>query len=180
MAISRLTGADNSSLTWATVAASAGDLIVLVFAVDGGDNLSTPGDLLRLDSNSGTTVESGVFYRICDGSESGTLISSEASFGVASEEYCWHLIKIPAVEWHGTTPPELTSAGGGGTTGTIDPPSVGPSWSSEDNNIWIVAATRDDDDGISSLSSDYDANFDYTQSASSTGSCEVATSWRLK
>lgn len=177
--INRFTGADNSSLAWSTINPSAGDLVIVAFANDGGDDQSTPGGLIRLDANSGTSVESGVYYRVCTGSETGNLIASEGTFGVSGEEYCWHVFHIPDGDWDSDFPPELQAAGGGGTTGTINPPSLSPSWGSEDNNIWIVVAIRDDDDGISSLGSDYTSNFDYTRSASSTGSCEIASSWRL-
>lgn len=182
MAVTRFTGVDNSTLTWATVSPAAGDLIIVLFANDGGDNQTTPGGtypLTKLDpGNNGTSVEFGAYYRIATGSESGNLIASEATFGVSGEEYTWHVFKVPAAEWHGTTPPELARAGGAGTTGTINPPELTPSWGSAET-LWIVVAARDDDDGISSLGANYTTNFAYTESAATTGSCEIASSWRI-
>jgi hypothetical protein len=177
VAITRLTGADTSTLTWETIGAASGDLILLFFINDGGDNQTTPGTLTRLGVDSGTSVEGGAYYRICTGAEAGTLIASEASFGVSNEEYCWHLIKIPTGEWHGTTPPEAADVRA--ASGTINPPNLAPSWGSETDNIWVVAACRDDDDGISALTADYTTNFAYTESAASNASCEIASSWRL-
>jgi hypothetical protein len=178
MAITRLTGADNSTLTWETIAPSSGDLVILFFVNDGGDDQTTPADLTRLDTDDGSTVEAGCYYRICTGSESGTLIADEGSFGVSDEEYCWHLIKIPTGEWQGTTPPEMTRASDNSNPKNLDPPSHTASWGSETDNIWIAAGCRDDDDGISALDSNYDANFAYTESSASNNSCEICSSWR--
>ena len=177
MAITRLTGADNSTLTWDTIAPAAGDLVIVLFANDGGDNQTTPGGtyaLTRFDpGNIGTTVEFGAYYRICSGSETGTLIASEATFGISGEEYSWHTLKIPAAEWHGTTPPECARVRA--SSGTANPPSLNPSGWDVEATTWICAVARDDNDGFSSLGANYAANFGYSY-GSSRGP-EIASSW---
>lgn len=169
---------DNTSLAWSTIGAVSGDLIVLFFANDGGDNQTTPGDLTRIDSNDGSTMEGGCYYRICTGSETGNLITDESTFGITGgggEAYTSHVYKIPTGQWHGTTPPEGTTARG--DTGTIDPPSHTASWGSETLNIWFVAAARDDTDGIADLTTIYDPQFTYSAPPAG-GQVELASSYR--
>ncbi len=177
MAFSRFTVADAGSLTWATVGAASGDLVLVFFINDGSDDQTTPGDLTRLDTNDSTGMEGGAYYRIATGSETGDLITDEGTFGINNEEYAAHVIKIPAAEWHGTTAPEDTTARA--TSGTPNPPNNPPSWGSETDNIWLVAIGRDDDQGISSLGGNYTTNFATTVSSTGAGTCEVASSWRI-
>jgi hypothetical protein len=180
MAVTRYAGADNSSLAWSTIAPSSGDLILIVFTNDGGDNQTAPSPFTRLGTTNGTTVSHGLYGYVANGSESGTIFSSESAFGISGEAYCWHAFKIPAAEWYGgsLTYVEQTEAGGGGTTGTIDPASITPSWGAEADTLIIVSAGRDDDDGIAGLDSNYDTNFLRTASATGTGTCEMCSSWR--
>jgi len=176
--ITRTTGADNSTLTWETIGGSAGDLAIILFANDGGDDQSgTPGGsypITRFDpGNVASTVEFGAYYRICTGSETGTLIANEGTFGVTGEEYSWHAFKILAANWHGTTAPECARATG--ETGTADPPELDPSGWGTEETIWIAAVTRDDNDGFSSLGANYVDNFGYSAGGSS--GPEIASSW---
>jgi hypothetical protein len=54
---------------------------------------------------------------------------------------------------------------------------LAPTWGSA-ATIWVVAAGRDDDDGITSFGANYATNFGYGRSATGFGTCELATSWR--
>lgn len=185
MAVTRYTVQDNGSLSWATVAPAAGDLIIVLFANDGGDDQSTPTSpqaFQRFDpGNVGSSVEFGAYYRYATGSETGDIVSTTIAsaangFNVNTEEYNAHVFKIPAAEHFGpTSPPELARSNA--ATGTINPPSLNPAgWGTEDT-LWIVAVTRDDDDGISSLTANYSTNFSRT-SGSANGP-EIASSWRI-
>ena len=152
---------DNDTISWDSIGPASGDLVVVLFANDGGDNQTTPGGtyaLTRFDpGNVGSSVEFGAYYRICTGSETGDLIASEATFGVTAEEYGAHVLKIAAGYWHGTTAPECARASA--TTGTADPASLNPAnWATE-TTLWVVAVTRDDDDGYSSVGANYTGNF---------------------
>lgn len=181
MAFTRYTLSDNQSLAWATVSASSGDLIIMVFVNDGGDNHTTPSGWTRLDSNNGLSVELGTYYLVATGSETGNVVTDETDFDITDEQYCCHVIKIPAAEWHGTTAPVALEARGDAlpSPGTlIDPPSISPAWGAETGNIWIVAGGRDDDDGITDASANYSANFTRTASNTGAGTCEIGTSWR--
>ena len=156
MAISQGVVLDDNALAWTTVGPSSGDLLILFFYNDGGDDQTAPGDLTRLDSNGGSTMEAGAYYRECTGSETGNVFTDEGDFGVSKEGYNAHWFLVPAAEWHGTTLPEMP-ARASGSSGTLVPPSNTPAgWdASAEDTIWIIAGGRDDDDGISAVSSGY-------------------------
>ncbi len=117
---------------------SSGDLIVMMFAVDGDITTSWPAGWVTLvdDSNAGGTQTTlAVRYRIADGTEGATIdVDSSASEQSAHVSY-----RINA--WHGTTPPEVDIAGA--NTANPDPPSVTASWGSDDN-LWIAGTGYND------------------------------------
>jgi len=177
MAIARITKNDNQTLVWSEISPSDGDLVVLFFYNDGGDNQSPETGFTRFDSNGGSTMEAGAYYRICDGLETGNIIDADPNFGVSREGYNCHAIIFRVGDWHGTTVPEAGTRTGS-TSGTIDPPSLTPSgWdASAEDTIWIICGGRDDDDGISAASSGYSTNYAMTEN---NNQVEMATSWRI-
>lgn len=90
----------------------------------GGGNLSQAGG--------GSVGKFDGFYKIADGTEAGTTPTWTASVSTTGQ---WHAIRITG--WHGTTPPEGTTASGDATN--ANPPSATPSWGSDDN-LWIAVA----------------------------------------
>lgn len=71
------------------------------------------------------------FYKITDGTELG-IETWTASVGTSG---AWQSIRI--TDWHGTTPPESDTASGDATS--ADPPTLSPSWGSDDT-LWIAVA----------------------------------------
>ena len=177
MTISQGIVLDNISLAWTTVNPSSGDLFILFFYNDGGDNQTAPADLTRIGTgNQGTSIEAGCYKRTCTGSETGNVFTDENDFGVSGEGYNAHWFLIPAAEWHGTTQPEVTDVQA--ATGTIDPPSLIPSgWdASTEDTVWIICGGRDDDDGISAVSLGYATNEQLTFTKNQV---EMGSSYRI-
>jgi hypothetical protein len=186
MAVTRFTVQDNGTLAWSTIDPDAGDLVLVFFANDGGDNQSAPTSpepLTRIDSGDGSAdVSGGVYVRVCDGTETGNLVSTTVAgaasgFNVNTEEYGCHVLHVPAAEWSGDVDEVICSTKQEATSGTINPPQVTPSWDGTAEE-WtaVVFATRDDDDGISALTANYAANF--ARTASGSNGPEIASSWR--
>jgi hypothetical protein len=90
----------------------------------GGGNLSQVGG--------GTVGKFDGFYKIADGSEGGTTPTWTASVATTAQ---WQV--TPATDWHGTTPPEGTTASGDASN--ANPPSATPSWGSDDNLFEAIA-----------------------------------------
>jgi hypothetical protein len=140
MAITQGTVLDNNALAWSTVNPSNGDMFILFFYNDGGDDQGTgPGTITRFDTDVGTSMEAGAYYYTCTGSETGNVFTSENDFNnMGNEGYNAHWFLVPAAEWHGTTAPEYAKANA--STGTVDPPNLTPSgWdASAEDTIWII------------------------------------------
>ena len=181
MAITKGTVLDNNSLTWATVSGSSGDLFILFFYNDGGDDQGTgpdSGELTRIGTgDQGTSMEAGCYYRVITEGEGTNVFADEGDFNsMGNEGYNAHWFLIPAAEWDDTDIPEVADAQS--ATGTIDPPNLEPSgWAAEESDtIWIICGGRDDDDGLTSVSTNYAANEQLTES---TNQVEVGSSYRL-
>ena len=141
---------------------NAGDLLIVLFTNDGGATVTTPGgwSLLASDAN-GTQVRLSVYYKIAAGTESGTTVNFVTS---ASEQAAAQVYRI--TNWHGTTPPEISTAATGSGTAP-DPASLDPAGWDVANTLWLAVAGQDRGDqsgttaypasytdGISTLSSD--------------------------
>jgi len=140
----------------------AGDLLIVLFTNDGGATVTTAGgwNLLASDAN-GTQVRLSVYYKIAAGTEGGTTVNFATS-GV--EQAAAQVYRI--TDWHGTTPPEISTAVTGTSTAP-DPASLDPAgWDAADT-LWLAVAGQDRGDqsgttaypasytdGISTLSSD--------------------------
>ena len=105
---------------------AAGDLLIAVVFHDGNSTFTWPGSWQELaDGNIGTVASMTVGYLIASGGETTVAVTSTGS------ERSTH-IAVRITGWHGTTPPEISTA----TTGTSTAPnsgSVTASWGSADN-----------------------------------------------
>lgn len=72
------------------------------------------------------------FYKIADGTEDGTSPTYTASTGTSA---AWQAMRV--TNWHGTTPPEATTASG--DSSSANPPSLTPSWGADDT-LWLAVA----------------------------------------
>lgn len=90
----------------------------------GGGNVSQAGG--------GSVGKFDAFYKIADGTEDGGTATWIHSTGTSAQ---WHVRRV--TDWHGTTPPEGTTASGDATN--ANPPSATPSWGSADN-LFLVSA----------------------------------------
>lgn len=87
--------------------------------------------LLNEQAGGGGVGETGVWYRIANGTEEST-----ATWGTSvATTGAWHVYKV--TDWHGTTPPEYTSTNGDSVA--VNPPSLTPSWGAVDT-LWIALA----------------------------------------
>lgn len=80
----------------------------------------------------GATGKLDGFYKIAAGTESGTTPTWIASTGTTAT---WQVVRT--TNWHGTTPPEATTASGDATA--ANPPSLTPSWGAL-NTLWLAVA----------------------------------------
>lgn len=81
----------------------------------------------------GSVGETSVFYKIADGTEDGGTATWVAS---ALTTAAWQVMRVTS--WHGTTPPE-TGTPSSGDASSANPPSLTPSWGSDDT-LWVVIA----------------------------------------
>lgn len=117
---------------------NAGDLLIALVEVRNAGTWST----IPTGWNNITTVSQAGggsvgklngFYKIADGTEDGGTATWVASTGTSA---AWLVLKISS--WHGTTPPEGTTASGDVTN--ANPPDFNPTgWDSEDT-LWIAVA----------------------------------------
>jgi len=114
----------------------SGDLLIIVCEISGGiDYTSTPGFTAAATTRveSGGTRRLSMFYRRCDGTESGTV-----TFGTdANRSTNINFYRISG--HHASTNPEGTSTIGTGS-GAINPPSHTPSYGAEDT-LWIACGS---------------------------------------
>lgn len=129
-------GSGSSPYTINVPAVASGDLLVIVLSTDG--SAAVAGNLTTFATSIynvvvNATLRQTAWYRICDGSEASTVTYTQA----AGEDYTCRIFRYPSGSWHGTTPPEGTTASGASTT--PNPPSLSPSWGAEDTQ-WIATA----------------------------------------
>ena len=163
-------GSSGLTLTvFAPTVVNAGDLLVLAIATDGSSEpfLTEHADWTELDEDN-NEAHGWVGYRIADGTEDG--ITWDFTLG-STETAVYQLARLS--NWHGTTPPETTSAYAFGATGNADPPSSDPSWGAEDENLFI--ATMSSDGGVvTAAPSGYGTLFELDSSTlGGSGSCSV-------
>ena len=131
---------------------AAGDRLVVIHAVDGGASnyvSHTAGWTLLANTSSGTTCFLLVFEKEAASSSEALTVTLSGSRTARAVSY--------AIQGHDSTQAaEIATASG--TSTTPDPPSLSPSWGSDDN-LWIVALSQDNSTiGLSSFPSGYTAN----------------------
>jgi hypothetical protein len=164
---------------------AAGDLLVVVFGVDGTAN-PTPTEITRLGWTSlgGVVVSSAVylqvFGKICTGTESGA-----ETIGLGASEQ-GGIISLVIGDWYGSgIHDSLVSLQGTGTaaasTGAVsanpNPPALNPTnWDIEDT-LWIIAFAVDTSRTFSAFPANYTVNGLQAVSGGS-GGATAAVSWR--
>jgi len=153
----------------------AGDLLIVLFINDRDATVDTPTgwNLLASDAN-GPHVRLSVYYRIAAGTEGGTTVNFVTS---ATEEAAAQVYRI--TNWHGTTPPEISTAATGTDT-TPDPASLDPvGWDVADT-LWLVVAGQDrgDQAGTTAYPASYTDGIS-TLSSNGTGSCRIHSARRV-
>jgi hypothetical protein len=139
---------------------NAGDLLIVLFTNDGSAIVTTPGGWSSLASANGAAVRLSIYYKIAAGTEGGTTVNFATS---ASEQAAAQVYRI--ANWHGTTPPEISTAATGTSTAP-DPASLDLAGWDVADTLWLAVAGQDRGnqegataypysytDGISTLSS---------------------------
>ena len=140
---------------------NAGDLLILLFTNDRDATVTTPGGWTELASDaSGPHIRLSVYHKMAAGTEGGTTVNFITS---AAEEAAAQVYKI--TNWHGTTPPEISTPETG-TNMSPDPAPLDPAGWDIADTLWIAVAGQDRGnqpgtpaypagytDGISTLSS---------------------------
>ena len=154
---------------------NAGDLLIVLFANDRNESVTTPGGWTELASDtSGPHIRSSVYHKIAVGIEGGTTVNFITS---AAEEAAAQVYKI--TNWHGITPPEISVAATG-SDASPDPTSLNPaSWDVTDT-LWIAVAGQDrgDQAGTTAYPLGYTDGIS-TLSSGGTGSCRIHSARRV-
>ena len=118
---------------------AAGDLVFAFIFRDVTANdptITWPGSWQPLEAYAGTHFAVYIGYLVASGGETTvqpTFPISERGMAIA--------VRIAAADWHGTTPPEISTVVDGASANP-DPGSLAPSWGAEDS-LWIVVAGAD-------------------------------------
>ncbi|MCJ7668971.1 MAG: hypothetical protein MUO61_00440, partial [Dehalococcoidia bacterium] len=128
----------------------AGDLLIVLFTNDGDATVTTPaGWSLLASNNNGNHVRLSVYYKIAAGTEGGTTVNFVTS---ENEQAAAQVYRITS--WHGTTPPEISTAATGTNTAP-DPSSLNPAGWDVANTLWLAVAGQDQGGGTSSYPASY-------------------------
>lgn len=113
---------------------ASGDLLLAFVEVRNAGTWTPPSNWFEIGTQAGggSVGKLTVFYKIADGSE-GATATWTASAGTSA---IWQTRKV--TNWHGTTPPEI-STGTSGDASAANPGSLAPSWGSADT-LWIAVA----------------------------------------
>jgi len=157
------------------VTVNEGDLLIVFFTNDGIAAVTKPAGWTELASDKrGIAVRLSVYYKIAVGDEDGTTVNFVTS---AAEQAATQVYKI--TNWHGTTPPEISTAATGISTAP-NPASLDPAgWDVEDT-LWIAAAGQDrgDQSGTTVYPASY-TDGTSTLSAHSWQSCRTLSAHRV-
>jgi len=153
----------------------AGNLLIVLFVNDRNESVTTPGGWTELASDtSGPHIRLSVYYKIAAGTEGGTTVNFITS---AAEEAAAQVYKI--TNWHGTTPPEISTAATC-TNATPDPPSLNPAGWEIADTLWIavVGQDRGDQTGTTTYPASYTDGIS-TLSSTGNGSCRTLSARRI-
>ncbi|HUX48691.1 MAG TPA: hypothetical protein VMV76_05970, partial [Dehalococcoidia bacterium] len=153
----------------------AGDLLIVLFTNDGSETVTTPAGWTELASDAnGVHVRLSVYYKIAAGTEGGTTVNFVTS---AAEEAAAQVYRI--TDWHGTTPPEISTAATG-SDAAPDPASLDPvGWDVADT-LWLAAAgqNRGDQSGTTAYPASYTDGIS-TLSSSGPSGCRTHSARRV-
>ena len=154
---------------------NAGDLLIVLFTNDGDATVTTPSEWTELASNEADgAVRLSVYYKIAAGTEGGTTVNFVTS---ASEQAAAQVYRI--TDWHGTTPPEISTAATETSTAP-DPAFLDPAGWGVSNTLWLAVAGQDrgDQSGTLAYPISY-INGTSTQSSSAVGCCRIHSARRV-
>ena len=157
----------------ATVA--VGDLLIVLFTNEGLAAVTTPAGWTEMASNSYYWfVRLSAYYKIAVGDEDGSTVNFITS---SNQEAAAQVYRI--TNWHGTTPPEISTAATGTSTAP-NPASLDPAGWDVADTLWIAVAGQDRGDQGEATA--YPASYtDGTSTLSSdgTGSCRTLSARRV-
>ena len=156
---------------------NAGDLLIVLFTNDGSATVTTPDGWTPLASNAANgAVRLSVYYKIAEGTEGGTTVNFVT---FANEQAAAQVYRI--TDWHGTTPPEISTAATGTSTAP-NPASLDPAGWDVADTLWIAVAGQDrgDQSGTTAYPASY-ADGISTQSSdpATTGVCRTHSARRV-
>ena len=155
---------------------NAGDLLIALFTNDGGATVTTPSGWTQLASTAnGSAVRLSVYYKIAAGTEGGTTVNFVTSAN--EEEAAAQVYRI--TNWHGTTPPEISTAATGTST-RPDPASLDPAGWDVADTLWLAVAGQDrGDQGPTIAYPAYYTDGISTLSSATTDSCRTLSARRV-
>jgi len=152
----------------------AGDLLLCLFADDGGDAVTIPSGWTELfTTNNGTAVRFGAYTKIAAGDEDGTTVDFVTS---GTEMAAAQVYRIQEGTWLGVLSKVEAGISATGVSANPDSPLLEPSSGGLDT-LWIACYGADDDDNCSAYPTDY-TDGTYTESGTANGSCSVASARR--
>jgi hypothetical protein len=152
-----------------------GGLLIALFTNDGSATVTTPGGWTQLASNaSGAAVRLSVYYKIAAGTEGGTMVNFVTS---AAEQAAAQVYRIS--DWHGTTPPEISTAATGTST-SPNPASLNPAGWDVADTLWLAVAGQDrgDQSGTTAYPAHYTDGVS-SLSSNNIGSCRIHSACRM-
>ena len=155
----------------------AGDLLIALFTNDGSATVTTPAGWTQLASTAnGAAVRLSIYYKIAEGTEGGSTVNFVTS---AAEQAAAQVYRI--TNWHGTTPPEISTAATGVST-RPNPASLSPAGWGVADTLWLAVAGQDrgDQSGTTAYPTYY-TNGMSTQSSepATTGVCRTHSARRV-
>lgn len=132
---------------------SSGQLLLAFFCVDSVETTTWPtgGDAwTKIVDDVGSQQTTAVAYRIADGTEGGSIEVTTPGSEISNH------VTHRYTNWHGTTPPEASSATG--SNSSPNPPSVTASWGSEDNFFIAGCGYNDGRTTVSTYPTNYASN----------------------
>ena len=154
---------------------NAGDLLIVLFTNDGGETVTKPTGWTELASDAnGAHVRLSVYYKIAAGTEGGTTVNFVTS---TEEEAAAQVYRI--TNWHGTTPPEISTVATGSSTAP-NPSSLNPAGWDVADTLWLAVAGQDrgDQSGTTAYPASY-TDGTSTLSSGGTGSCRTHSARRV-
>jgi len=155
---------------------NGGNLLIVFFTNDGSATVTTPVGWTQLASTAnGAAVRLSVYYKIAAGTEGGTTVNFVTS---AAEQAAAQVYRI--TNWHGTTPPEISTAATGTST-RPNPASLNPAGWDVADTLWLAVAGQDrgDQSGTTAYPVYYTDGIS-TQSSdpATTGDCRIHSACR--